>query len=193
MSSKPRIYFDSCCFLDMLQHTVKIGDKASRTAHVFYLRKLLQFAKTGGAEVFTSTLTVAECTHVVDTAQATQPKIYTDEIKRLIDGMLLSTKSGVMPVQPTPNIIRLARDLLWVHGVSHKAMDSIHIATAINQKCDYLLTSDEPLKAKMLPLASIFALRFCYADSLKHLMPSDSAQADLELRGGMAGDATAAA
>lgn len=181
MSSKPKIYLDSCCFLDMLQHTVKIGDKSSRTAHVFYLRKLLQFAKTGGAEIFTSTLTVAECTHVIDVAQSTQPKIYTDEIKRLIDGMLMSAKSGVMPVQPTPNIVKAARDLLWVHGVAHKAMDAIHIATAMHLKCDYLLTTDVPLKDKMLPLATTISLRFCTADNLKHLMPSDTAQADLDL------------
>lgn len=180
----------------MLQHTVKIGDKASRSTHVFYLRKLLQYAKTGGVEVFTSTLSVAECTHVIDTTQPTQPKIYTDEIKRLIDGMLLSTKSGVMPVQPTPNIIKAARDLLWVHGVSHKAMDAIHIATAMHQKCDYLVTTDEPLKSKMLPLAATISLRFCNADSLKYLMPSDATQGDLDMTpksSGLVGDAGATA
>lgn len=181
MSSEPRVYIDACCFIDMVCHDLSIGLRSGRWSHVHYCRKFLEAARDKEAQAFSSTLTVAECTHIKDESDQKDVKaVLTDEVKRLFEGMLMSGKSGVMPVQPIPKIIALARDLRWKHGATFKPMDSLHIATAITMKCDYFLTTDGKLKPENVEIAKRFNLAVCTADKIAHLLPSRYRQLEID-------------
>lgn len=181
MSSEPRVYIDACCFIDMVSHDLSIGARHGRASHVYYCRKFLEAARGSDANVFTSTLTVAECIVIKDESDRDNFKpVMTDEVKRLFEGILLSTKSGVMPVQPTPRIVKAARDLRWRHGATFKPMDSLHIATAIEMKCSHFLTTDGKLKSENIGIAKTLGLVVCTADSIANLLPSKYRQLSLE-------------
>ena len=181
MSTELKLYFDTCCFLDMIQHTSGISPKPDRTAHVFYLRQFLDLARAKGAVVYTSMLTVAECQFVSDESDKSNfKKILTPEVKRLIDGMLLSGKSGILSVQATPNIVRASRDLRWVHGTNFKPMDALHIATALKLGCTHFITTDAKLDEKSKLIVNSLGLAFCTADILKELLPSEYRQLPID-------------
>jgi len=167
----------------MLQHTISVGVRPGRVSHVHYLRKFLELARTNGVEIFTSTLTVAECTHATDASDPdNHQKVLTDEVKRLIDGMLTSGKSGVMPVQPVFNIVKAARDFRWVYGVMKIApLDALHVATAMHMKCDYFVTTDQRLKNMLEDISGKIGLRFTTADAIKNLLPTEAGQFELVL------------
>lgn len=180
MSSEPRIYFDACCFIDMVSHDLSIGVRQNRAEHVYYCRKFLEASRGNEARVFTSSLTVAECVTIKDESdQNNFVAVMTEDVRRLFEGMLLSSKSGVMPVQPTPRIVKAARDLLWEHGATFRPMDSIHIATALDMKCSYFLTTDGKLKPKNIEIVKNLGLVICTADSLASLLPSKYRQLPL--------------
>jgi hypothetical protein len=62
MADAKRSYLDSCCFIDVAKQT--IGNLPSnRNEATWYVWKLLEANKSREIEVFTSTLTIAECTH----------------------------------------------------------------------------------------------------------------------------------
>jgi predicted nucleic acid-binding protein len=165
----------------MLQHQSGITPKVERTSHVFYLQKFLELAKDKGAFVYTSTLTVAECQFALDESDKNHfKKVITQEVKRLIDGMLLSGKSGVLPVQATPNIVKRSRDLRWTHDTNFKPMDALHIATALQLGCTHFITTDAKLDAPSIAKVTSFGLAFCTADSLKQLLPSKYQQLPIE-------------
>ncbi|MHB1250202.1 MAG: PIN domain-containing protein, partial [Polaromonas sp.] len=106
----------------------------------------------------------------------------TVEVKRLIDGMLMSGKSGVMPVQPVINIVKAARDFHWVHGVMQiSPLDALHVATAMHMKCDYFVTTDQKLKDMLKDIAGKIGIRFTTADSIKNLLPTEAGQFELVL------------
>lgn len=181
MSTELKLYFDTCCFLDMLQHTTGISPKPERAAHVFYLRQFLELARAKGAFVYTSALTVAECQFVLDESDKSNvKKILTDDVKRLIDGMLLSGKSGVLPAQATPNIVKASRDLRWVHGTNFKPLDALHISTALRLGCSHFITTDAKLDANSKLIVNSLGLAFCVADSIKDLLPSDYRQLPID-------------
>lgn len=180
MSDEPKVYFDACCFIDLVSHELSIGVKSGRDSHVYYCRKFLEAARNKEASVFTSTLTVAECTHIKDDSdQSNHKTVLTDEVKRLFEGMLLSARSGVIPVQPTPRIVKSARDLQWKHGATFKPMDSLHIATAIEMKCGYFLTTDGRLKPENIKIVNDLGLIVCTADKISTCLPSKYAQLPL--------------
>ena len=180
MSGEPRVYFDACCFIDMVSHDLSVGVRLDRASHVHYCRNFLEAAKCNEAHVFTSILAVAECLAIKDESDPKYPRpVLTDEVKRLFEGMLMSTKSGVMPVQPTPRIVKAARDLRWGHAATFKPMDSLHIATAIEMKCGYFLTTDGKLKSENVAIAKTLGLVVCTADSIAHLLPTKYRQLPL--------------
>jgi predicted nucleic acid-binding protein len=181
--TNPRLYFDTCCFLDMLQHGLKISPKPDRAPHVAFCKMFLEAARSGDVEVYTSTLTVAECVCVTDESDPSNHKrILTPEVKRLIDGMIMSARSGVMPLQPTPGIVKAARDLEWVHGARFTPMDSLHVASALAAKCDYFITTDGKLDSKggATVVRGVTGLGFCRADALAHLLPNSARQLPIQ-------------
>ncbi len=146
------IYVDSCCFIALAKcninnlndisevdfkalitllnsrgkHTIKDKDNKERTTHI--------------VNIFTSMLTIAECTHANESTH--QEK---EETRRLFKSILESGKV-VKLISPTLGIIANARDLRWEHEINiHGAMDSIHVASAINHKCSELITLDKKM------------------------------------------------
>jgi hypothetical protein len=63
MAEARRVYIDSCCFIDMVK--VKLGKvlNSDRELDVWHLKHLLEAHRDKEVELFTSTLTIAECSH----------------------------------------------------------------------------------------------------------------------------------
>ena len=60
-------------------------------------------------------------------------------------------------VQLTPFIATDARDLLWKHNIVLRGADAIHIASALDRKCEEFITMDEQAK-KMAAKATLAQL-----------------------------------
>lgn len=183
--TKPKLYFDTCCFLDMLQYGLNISPKPDRAGHVDFCRRFLDAARKGEVAIYTSLLTATECVCVKDESDTKNPKrILNDDVKSLINGMLQSGRSGVMPVQPTPSIVNRARDLEWVNAAQFTPLDSLHIATALAMGCNYFITTDGKLDKKGgVQIVKGMGMGFCRADEIAHLLP-DGAQYLMSLVGG---------
>jgi predicted nucleic acid-binding protein len=131
MAEKPKIYFDSCCFIELAK--VKIGKQIStdRENDVWNLQKLLEAAENEGVLIYTSTLSLAECTHAEGDVSQEVKDYFTK---------LLTSGQYVRLVQPTVFIAEDARDLRWKHKVSLSGADAIHVASALDRGCDEYLT-----------------------------------------------------
>ncbi|MDP2073337.1 PIN domain-containing protein [Hydrogenophaga sp.] len=178
-NSTPVVYMDACCFIDMAKSTLKVPTKVERGAHIFFLRKFLEASRAKDASVYTSTITVVECVKVTDDTSPGNTLIDDDEVKRLFRGMLMSGKSGVIPVMPTPRITERARDLRWSHDVTCKPMDAMHLATAFEMKCTHFLTTDGRLGEANIARIKSLGLKVCTADQISGLLPSAYTQMPL--------------
>lgn len=179
MGIEIRVYFDACCFIDLAQNALRINTDADREPHIFFAKKLIDAARAKEATVITSTLTTTECTCVKDKSKPESERIIkTDEVRRLFQGMLLSGKSGVLPAQPTPLIVEKARDLVWVNRATLKAMDALHVATALHHKCTHFITTDN-LGEDNIKIINGLGLAVCSADKTAHLLPNHHKQLDL--------------
>lgn len=135
MAELPRIYIDSCLFIDLVK--VKVGTDLDSQAgrEVFYVQQAIEAAIAKDLEIYTSVLTIAECTHVGDPAKL-------DLAKPFFLGLLASGKSGVRLVQPTLGIVERSRDLRWINGATLKGADAVHVASAAHIGCDEFWTCD---------------------------------------------------
>src|SRR5262245_39711768 len=106
MASKPCIYIDSCCFIDLVKHEVgKLPDTA--TADFWHTKQLLQAHKDGEIQVVTSVLSVVECVSV-ESGQAAVPDDVQARFRRLLtSGQYLSLR------QTTPRTGMIGQDLRW--------------------------------------------------------------------------------
>ena len=179
MTLKPIIYMDACCFIDLAKSALSVYTKPDREPHIFYSRKFLDAARANQILVYASTITIVECVVVKDETKPGQPIVEEDAVKPLFRGMLMSGRSGVMPVIPTPKISEAARDLRWTHGITCKPMDALHLATAIEMKCTHFITTDN-LGAENIKKLSSFRLAVCPADQASHLLPSQYRQFELK-------------
>lgn len=176
MSSTPVVYMDACCYIDLVKEAMSQPVLASRKPHVYYCRKFLEAARAGEARVFTSTMTVVECVKLNGMEMPSASKADDEKVKTLFRGMLLSARSGVMPVIPTIVIVEGARDLRWNHGITCKPMDAMHIATAVNQRCTHFITTDSRLGEENIAKIAALGLTVCQADHIAHLLPTHHRQ-----------------
>lgn len=130
---KPKLYMDSCCFIDAVKVTVGDAISADRANDLWYIQHCLKAARAGEIDVITSTLTIAESRRA-DGAP-------TEEVKRLFNSILVSGKV-VLLTQMTQTIAERARDLHWDHGINLGGADAIHVATALTVGCSEFLTFD---------------------------------------------------
>lgn len=137
MAIKPKVYIDSCGFIDMAKHKIGKNIGTGRENDVWYLKKILEAAKNGDIEVYTSTLTVAECTHADGDIS--------EDVKNLFRAILTSGQY-VRLVQPDQFVAEDARDLRWKHDISLKGADGIHVASALSMGCKELITTDDEQK-----------------------------------------------
>jgi hypothetical protein len=137
MADKPAIYLDACCFIDMVKELIARPLPADRRADVWYLKQITQACRDGELEVFTSVLSIAECTHAdQDMSRPVKVRFET----------LLMSGQYVKLVQLTPFIATDARDLRWNHGVNLRGADAIHVASALDRKCEEFITTDGQAK-----------------------------------------------
>ena len=128
-----RAYFDACCFVELAKG--KFGKALTRDgAFLWHLETLLRASRLGKVEVCTSILSVAECTSAEGDIDA--------KVQELFVGLLTSGKGGVTLLQTDIWTVERARDLRWKHGLNFRSADAIHVASALEAKCDELITMD---------------------------------------------------
>jgi hypothetical protein len=110
-----KIYMDACCFIDMVK--IKVGKVVTqqRELDVWHLKRLLEANRDKEIEIYSSTISIAECSHAGDNDISASVK---SEFERL-----LMSGQYVRLVQLTPFIATDARDLRWVHGINLKGAD----------------------------------------------------------------------
>ena len=137
----------------------EVGKKIEegRDDDVEYCKLLLEAAKNEDIEIYTSMLTVAECTHAGQDVS--------DDVKNLFRGILTSGQYVVL-VQPDIFVAEKARDLRWNHDIRLSGVDGIHVASALDMGCSEFLTNDRLIKKD--DKAKIEAL------GLKIILPKDT-------------------
>lgn len=135
MAETRKIYIDSCCFIDMVKTAIGSPAEGDREKDVWSMKRLLEAHRDGEVEVFSSTLTIAECMHVGENPIA--------ENVKSVFSRLLTSGQYVRLVQLTPFIAEDARDLRWNRGINLRGADGVHLASALDRACEEFLTSDE--------------------------------------------------
>ncbi len=134
MTDKPKIYVDSCCFIDAAKYQDASSAPADEQEDIKYIQQILKAAESGDVVVHTSSLTIAECQHTGE-----HPP--TDEVKRLFKSVLTSGKI-VQLVADSIFIAEKARDLRWDHDITLRGADAIDVATALEIGCKEFITKD---------------------------------------------------
>lgn len=135
MTIKPdNIYWDSCVFIDALQHTAGRYD---------ILREIVESAKRGETRIVTSAFSIAE----VISLSSDRPVSAADakKIKEFFENDYIKLRNVDRPT------IELAADIGRQNII--KPPDALHIATAIRAKCRELQTYDgvnDPTNKKRL-------------------------------------------
>jgi predicted nucleic acid-binding protein len=123
---------DACCFIELALQTIR-KNGMDREDDLWFLKELLNAAYDGEIEVLTSTLSIAECAHAKGDVS--------DDVKSLFRRFLTSGRY-VFLVQDSVLVAEKARNLRWVHDLSFGGADSIHLASALELKCEEFLTWD---------------------------------------------------
>lgn len=152
-TDKPKVYVDSAVITDLVKAKVGAGIPTEREQDAWHLQKMLDAAREGKVSVFTSAISVAECTHVED-----QNKL--ELAKPFFLGLLASGRGGFTLAQPTLTLMEKARDLRWLHAISLSGLDAIHAATALHFKCEEIWTRDAKF-VRFSPTFSAMGLRVC--------------------------------
>jgi predicted nucleic acid-binding protein len=150
----PTIYLDACPLIDMAERKDSTDQSDEAGACVWFCRQILRAARDGRVKVLTSFLSIAECTSIraEDGSSIPSPP---DEIKRFYEMLLLSGKSGLELVSLTQAITIKARNLRWVSGINLRGADTIHVASAMQSRCDELWTRDGKIWKKRQQIAEL--------------------------------------
>lgn len=144
MKSKPRIYIDSCYFIDVAKGRLSATLDPGRIDHLPYVEGALRASLAGHIEVWTSTITSAECL-CIDPAPEV-PDSVQDVFRQLFEsGNVVRLEAADIFVMDD------ARDLRWKDGIKcGGGADGIHVATAIKLGCVELWSTNKrrgPLNA----------------------------------------------
>ncbi|MFZ2656072.1 MAG: PIN domain-containing protein [Victivallales bacterium] len=168
-----KIYLDAAPIIDLVKIKVGIDLDEEEGKNVWYTDRILEAARKGDVELYTSILTIAECTHVKDKAKI-------ESAKPFFMGLLASGKSGIRLIQPTLTIVESARDLRWIHKANLSGMDSIHIASALHFKCDEFLTTDRKVLKNSKTISKLNLKLYKPLETI--LLPSLYLQENLSLK-----------
>lgn len=141
MSSRPRIYADSCCFIEAVKHkqgfplSVGASDLAARTNDCWFFQRLCDASRDGAIQLVTSMLSIAECLHVNESGAPSE------QTKNLFIDFLTSG-AVVDLVEPDLFVAERARDLYWRDNILLSGADSLHVASALIDGCTEFLTLD---------------------------------------------------
>lgn len=145
MPAKPRVYIDSCCFIELALQSIG-KHKTDRDDDLWHLKALFDAALDDKIELLTSTLSIAECSHAGGDVS--------EDVKTLFKRLLTSGRF-VFLVQDSVLVAERARNLRWAHSLSFRGADAIHIASAMEMKCDEFLTWDEKIHAQAVALGNL--------------------------------------
>ena len=172
MSDVPRIYLDAAPIIDLVKVRVGLKPTGDVEMDVWTLDRLLAAGRAGEVQLFTSTLSMAECTHVGDPAKL-------EAAKPFFLGLLASGKGGIIFVQPSFSVAERARGLRWAHAFNFKGADAIHVASALHVQCSEIITSDGRIMKASGSLQPL-GLRACRAGDTA-LLPTKYRQDDLPI------------
>jgi predicted nucleic acid-binding protein len=148
MAKPPKIYVESCPFIDLVKHKAKVSLGDDREKNCWWLNKMLEASRNGDMEIVTSSLTVSECTHI----EPGKPQP-TKEVQEFFEELLTSGAGGVSLIQPVMRIVKRSRDLRWKDGLTLKCLDAMHLASALELSCEELITTD----GRLISCAQTFA------------------------------------
>ena len=170
MANKPRVYIDSCCFIELARVEIDAGDP-DREKDVWCLRRILDAQHDDKLQILTSTLSIAECQHADGAA--------TEEIRTLFNKLLTSGQYVIL-IQDTILVAERARDLRWVHEIQGvKGADAIHIASAMEFGCNEFLTFDGKIHDKASAITKL-GLDVIYPRDYQNNLPPEYLQQNLE-------------
>ena len=169
------VYIDACTIIDLAKF--KAGSpfakadevQTARERDVWRVERLLAASRDKVIKVITSSISVAECTHLKDSNP-----IPDADTQRFFSELLSSGKSGFFLVQPGHVIMEKARDLRWRHQIYLGSCDSVHVATALHAGCSEFLTRDQKITQQKAKLAQLKLTVSVPNDSL--LLPEKYAQ-----------------
>jgi len=140
----PRIYTDA----NIITEFGAFGrgwHKKERENDIWFFKQILQAAEDGHLEVYTSSITLSECSHLKDNSDPDHLKVVMDSKAQEFFKNLLSSGTLIKLVQDSIFVAEAARDLLWKHNLVLKGMDAIHVASALDAGCKEFLTWDNDM------------------------------------------------
>lgn len=179
MSSSPKLYVDSCCFIELIKFKRKVAlghDEKSRNERendCWFLRQLSNASRDRKLRLATSMLTVAECTHI---GEEPGPSVET----KLLFEEFLTSGVAVDLIEPDIFVAEQARDLRWDHDIRLAGADAMHVASALLERCDEFLTWDGKISKKGM----FDAIPKLKKLGLNVLVPSKTQHLSLEYRQG---------
>lgn len=154
---KPRIYSDANVIIEYARYARKLHDPV-KANDLWFFGQMLRASDDGILDVFTSSISLAECTHVKDESDPKDIEVvYDQQLQEFLDRLLLSG-TLIKLVQDSIFVGQKARDLLWKHDIKLKGMDGIHVASALDAECKEFLTWDTDI-GKPAVAAKIKALQ----------------------------------
>lgn len=135
MTTKLKLYFDTNVFIEVIKNKLSLPLTHSVT-EVDFARDLFQLHRDDKIQVVTSIATISEVTKVDGSPADGQ----TQRVKNEIHGLLCSGQYCHLLSPDYSTMIR-ARDLIW-SGAGRRGMDGIHLASAVQHRCDEFVTFD---------------------------------------------------
>jgi len=129
MKIKPKIYWDSNCYLAYLMQESGRAEKCRTT---------LELLESNEIYIVTSCLTLTEVLWVRG-----GEKIKPESRQKVIDAF---EHPNILKYNLTQKIAEQSRELVWDHNIKPK--DSIHLATALNSNAEFLETFDNELLSR---------------------------------------------
>jgi predicted nucleic acid-binding protein len=134
-SNPERIYWDSCTYIDHLEGGHPLADE---------MEMIMEDWRKGLVMLVTSALTIAEVLYVKCA-----------DVKRRADRSREKDIEALFNPPPGPRFLLVelnrttslkARDLVWNAGIDPK--DAVHVASALEARCEVLFTTEGPLRTK---------------------------------------------
>lgn len=169
-----RVYFDTCCFVDVAQEQLGLKPDGNPD-HVECCRVYLRAAMLSDVLIFTSLMTLTEFIYAKKDeldANGKRVRLLNDPVKENIRRLLLAGRP-VLPVQPTPKITALSRDMCWERDLplNLSPVDRVHLASASLMGCTHFVTTDGPLLKRSAEILKALSIRLVTCDQIKGLLP----------------------
>jgi predicted nucleic acid-binding protein len=126
------IYSDANPIIELAKYGRGTHDPA-RTQDLQYMQRILAAANNNVISLYTSSISIAECVAAGDD--------YGKDVQEFFVGTLSSGRMFKL-VQDSIFVAEQARNLRWIHNITLKGADAIHVASAIEAQCTEFLTWD---------------------------------------------------